>query len=59
VGETKITWDVSGTPKLLVRHGRVSEAGSNEPDTLTLLLIVTKGRDSVTELETSWSSRAF
>jgi hypothetical protein len=50
-GETRITWEVSGTPKLLVRHGRVTEAGSNEPDTLTLLLIVTKGRDSVTALE--------
>ncbi len=50
-GSTRISWSVSGTPSLRVRYGRAANDEPDEPDTLTFLLVVTKGRDSVTERE--------
>ena len=50
-GSTRISWSVSGTPTLHVRYGRAANDEPDEPDTLTFLLVVAKGRDTVTERE--------
>lgn len=50
-GSTRISWSVSGTPTLHVRYGRASNGEPDEPDTLTFLLVVAKGRDTVTQRE--------
>jgi len=49
-GESTVFLDVRGTPRLLVRHGR-AEDSPDEPDTVTLVLKVLRGRDSVTQLQ--------
>jgi len=48
---TRLSWTVSGTPSLRVSYGRAANDEPDEPDTLTFLLVVKKGRDSVTEKE--------
>ena len=50
-GSTRISWSVSGTPTLHVRYGRAANDEPDEPDTLTFLLVVAKGRDTVTQRE--------
>jgi len=50
-GGTRISWSVSGTPTLHVRFGRAANDEPDEPDTLTFLLVVAKGRDTVTQRE--------
>lgn len=40
-----------GTPTLHVRYGRAANDEPDEPDTLTFLLVVAKGRDTVTQRE--------
>ncbi len=46
-----MSWDVRGTPRLLVRHGRAQDDSATKPDTIALTLVVKKGRDSVMPLE--------
>src|SRR5574341_649000 len=48
---TRISWSVSGTPSLRLRYGRAANDEPDEPDTLTFVLVVTKGGRTVTQHE--------